>query len=193
MDPRSERTRQRCLDAAAQLLDREGLDAVTHLRVATEAGVGRRTIYRHWPDRRSLLHDTLSRTAAPAADPDADLRTGVIAHLRALSRALTVGPLATIVTTLYERGRLDPEFDELRTDLVEAGCAPLRRLLRRAVVAGELPADLDVATAVADLEGPVFYRAILHRRATTAHEITGLVDAVIERPPTRRPARPPAP
>jgi AcrR family transcriptional regulator len=51
VDPRVVRTRLAVLEAATMLLRTEGPGAVTHARVAEAAGVGRATIYRHWPDQ----------------------------------------------------------------------------------------------------------------------------------------------
>lgn len=187
VDPRVARTRARALHAARAVLLNEGIDAVTLQRVASEASVGRRTMYRHWPDRRSLLHDTLaSASTAPGTRHD-DLRTGVLAHLDALDAAVSRGPLAYIVSALHERSVHDPEFDDLRADLVAAGCAPLRELLRRCARQGELPPDLDVDAAVAMLEGPVFHRAVLHRSRLTGPQRERIVDAFLASPPRRNP------
>lgn len=189
MDPRVERTRTTALGAAQQLLLDEGIDSVTHARVAEASGVGRRTLYRHWPDQRALLHATLSLTRAPDHDLSQGLRAGLTAHLHALTSALVDGPLAYIVATLYERSVHDTSFATLRDELVAAGCAPLEQLLNRAVTSGELPAELDVDAAVAQLEGPVFHRAMLHRRRTPEHQVDEIVDRFLERPPVGRQTR----
>jgi TetR/AcrR family transcriptional regulator of autoinduction and epiphytic fitness len=185
IDPRAARTRDRALTAARALLLEEGIDAVTLQRVAAEAAVGRRTMYRHWPDRRSLLHDTLASASAPPEADHADLRGGVLAHLEALDAAVSHGPLAYVVSALHERSVHDPEFDALRSELVAAGCAPLRHLLRRCARDGELPTDLDVDLAAAMLEGPVFHRAILHRSRLTRRQRVHVVDAFLASPPRR--------
>lgn len=164
---------------------RDGLDAVTLQRVAEASGVGRRTMYRHWPDRRSLLHDTLALTSAPATDPGTDLRAGLLAHLDALDRAVGRGPLAYIVAALHERSVHDPEFDALRSELVEAGCAPLGARLRSAVAAGHLPLTLDVRASIATLEGPVFHAGLLHRTRLTRRQREQIVDRFLADPPQR--------
>lgn len=48
-------TRRALLDAAADLLDSGGLDAVTLRAVGARAGVTRGAPYRHFPDKESLL------------------------------------------------------------------------------------------------------------------------------------------
>lgn len=187
IDPRAARTRARVLAAARTVLLAEGIDAVTLQRVAIEAAVGRRTMYRHWPDRRSLLHDTLASASVPPEHHVEPLRDGVLAHLEALDAAVGRGPLAYIVSALHERSVHDPDFDQLRADLVAAGCAPLRELLRRSVRAGDLPQDLDLDAAVSVLEGPIFHRAILHRSRLTRAQRERVVDAFLVAPPRRSP------
>lgn len=49
------------LDAAARLLEREGVDAVTTTRVATEAGMAVGSVYRYFPDRAAILDTLWSR------------------------------------------------------------------------------------------------------------------------------------
>jgi len=59
--PRQARSQARidaALDAATGLLEREGIDAVTTTRVATEAGMAVGSVYRYFPDREAIL-DTL--------------------------------------------------------------------------------------------------------------------------------------
>jgi AcrR family transcriptional regulator len=53
------------LVAARELLVGEGPGAVTHQRVAQEAGVGRATVYRHWPRPEQLLLDVMAGADLP--------------------------------------------------------------------------------------------------------------------------------
>ena len=186
LDPRAERTRARALAGAQTLLLRNGLDAVTHAHVAEVSNVGRRTLYRHWPDRRSLLHDTLAQTRAPDQNPAADLPSALRTHLMALDAALVQGPLAYIVAALVERAEHDASFDSLRAELVRSGCAPLESQLHVAVERGELPKDLDVEASVAVLEGPVFHAGLVRRSPTPRARIDEVVDRFLAAPPKRR-------
>lgn len=186
MDPRVERTRSAALTAARGLLVDEGVDAVTHGRVADASGLGRRTLYRHWPDATALLHDTLAHQEVPHAPATGDLRRDLVAHLDALRRALQHGHLGFVVSLLGERARLDPDFEQLRSGLTDAGCEPLRRLLQSAVRRGELPEDLDVPAALAGLEGPVFYRCMVRRERIGRAALASLTDRFLGDPPRRR-------
>lgn len=65
-------TREALLDAAAALLEREGLDGVTLRALGTAAGVSRGAPYRHFADKDDLL-------AAIATRGMRDLRLAVTA------------------------------------------------------------------------------------------------------------------
>lgn len=156
---------------------------MTHLRVAAAGGGGRRTLYRHWPDADTLLRDVLAASEVPTAERTGDLRVDLIAHLDALRLALTRGHLGLVVCALGERAAVDAAFEPLRSELTEAGCAPLREILLDAVATGQLPAAMDVPAAMAALEGPVFYRAMIRREDLSAAALPGLVDTLLARPP----------
>jgi len=53
------RNRERILEAARRLIARDGVRSVSLEQVATEAGVGRATLFRRFPDRASLLRALL--------------------------------------------------------------------------------------------------------------------------------------
>ena len=177
MDPRIGRTREAVLQAALELLLEGGLDAVTHARVAASAHVGRRTMYRHWPTRHDLLHDALAGASFPTTQPTGDVRVDVRSHLEQLRDALVAGPLAMIVVALAERSAGDPDMAQLRSRLVQAGCAPLREMLRAAHQAST--SVVDVETQVAELEGPLFYTVCIQGRAPDDALIDDLVERVL--------------
>jgi AcrR family transcriptional regulator len=184
-DPRVARTRARALGVARSLLIGEGIDAVTHLRVAEAGGGGRRTLYRHWPERRDLLHDTLAHSEVPHGAVTGDVRADLVAHLHALRAALQHSPLATVVCTLAARSTLDADLAALRSQLAQRGCEPGRAIARRAIKAGTLPKGTGVDTMLAELEGPLFYCSILHGTTYPAADIEPLVDRLLAQPPQR--------
>jgi AcrR family transcriptional regulator len=83
VDPRQARSRKAMLDAARELLAREGPAAVTHQRVARQAGVGRATVYRHWPRPEQLMLDTMAGVELPFfRDPVTPVRPWLWGQLR---------------------------------------------------------------------------------------------------------------
>src|SRR5215469_377784 len=68
-DPRIERSRQVILRAALDELGEVGYGAFTIESVAARAGVGKSTIYRHWPGKLALIADAFE-TFHEQAIPD---------------------------------------------------------------------------------------------------------------------------
>ncbi|MEM9192531.1 MAG: TetR/AcrR family transcriptional regulator C-terminal ligand-binding domain-containing protein [Myxococcota bacterium] len=176
MDKRAERSREILLGAARTVLFASGLSGLTHLAVARESGLGRKTVYRHFPDRITLLQATLSTAEYPRAKRTGHLRRDLRAHLESLRAALTNGPLAFVVAALAEAATVEPELRPLWDQLATEGCAPLRELLEDAKADGQLPTSLDVERAQASLEGPLFYRALVSGRPISKRSVTSLVD-----------------
>jgi AcrR family transcriptional regulator len=71
-------------EAVLSLLATDGYPNLTMDAVASEAGVGKATIYRRWTSRELLINDTLSRLSHPEVAPDG--MGSAEADLRALLR-----------------------------------------------------------------------------------------------------------
>jgi AcrR family transcriptional regulator len=162
LDPRVARTREAVLEAVRTLVQRDGVEAVTHQRVAVEAGIGRATVYRHWPDRTHLLLDALAEPEDPESwTGSGDLVVDLTRELGRLQRILTGSPFVPELAALLGRSEWEPALRELEEQLLAHGTAGLRRSLQQAIDRDELPADLDVDGALARLAGPLFYRRML--------------------------------
>lgn len=104
----AEENRNALLVAASAVFAERGVDAPLDL-VRTRAGVGRATMYRHFPDRRdlhlALVEQTLARFEACAPTPP---NTCVeLADLLAL--AATEAARSPALQAVWDRVRLDPE------------------------------------------------------------------------------------
>lgn len=66
MDTRTERTRRALRDALFELAGERGFEAVSVSDIAERAQVNRSTFYQHYPDRDTLLADTLDEAATEA-------------------------------------------------------------------------------------------------------------------------------
>ncbi|MBC2878622.1 MULTISPECIES: TetR/AcrR family transcriptional regulator C-terminal domain-containing protein [Streptomyces] len=80
-------TRERVLDAAVELVDREGLKALTMRRLGAALGVEAMTLYHHVPGKDALLDGLVERVFAGAA-PVEDAPDGWRSWLRAYADAL---------------------------------------------------------------------------------------------------------
>jgi AcrR family transcriptional regulator len=63
-------TRERVIDAALELMDAEGVEAITMRRVAREVGVEAMSLYNHVADKEDLLDGVCARVMADFRFPD---------------------------------------------------------------------------------------------------------------------------
>ena len=161
VSPRVERTRQRALWAGREILLNEGWDALSQTRVAEVAGIGRATVYRHWPDRISLLQDICTAEVDRVRTvPTGDLRRDLCTELQTLWREVVEGGFDKVVVALTDRCFWEPELLPVKAAAVEHGTATVRQILTDAIARGELAPDLDLEGAIAALAGPLVYREL---------------------------------
>lgn len=180
-DPRVERTRETVLGAAGELLAEVGYEAFTVEEVVARTGVAKTTIYRHWPSRSELLHDTLSSAKRAGTVPDSgDLRADLIAVLTAVTAATGRDVYLRSMPSLVVAAQRDPELRALHDRLAEERSAGLRELLTAARARGDLRADCDVELFAHTLIGLVFVRRILRGLPLSEQDITGVVTMVLD-------------
>ena len=177
-DPRAARSREAILAAAYDLLAREGPGAITHQRVAQQAGVGRATVYRHWAAPQDLLRDVLYTAELPFfATPALPLRSWLHAELRQLADALALPAVASLAIALMEQTR-SGGAGASRHQHVTAITERLAAAFALAVDAGELDTAPDAALAAAHLIGPLVYRTTLQAAAVPDSLLAGVIDGV---------------
>src|SRR6476620_2084786 len=185
-DPRAARSREAILAAAFDLLAREGPGAITHQRVAQQAGVGRATAYRHWAAPEDLLRDVLLSAELPFfAAPALPLRPWLRAELRQLADELALPAVASLAIALMEQTRSGG-----------AGARPHRHITvitERLAAAFALAVDAapDAALAAAHLIGPLVYRTTLQAAAVPDRLLAEVIDGVADwQPPDPTRSRP---
>ncbi len=179
-DPRVTRTRHAVREAVRSLVQRAGFEGVSHQQVAAEAGVGRATVYRHWPTRTDLLLHALAEVEVPRHwQSSGDLATDLAKELQRLQRTLSSSPLVPELVALIGRAEWDAELRGTKAELLAAGTAGLRRALEAAIERGELPADHDLDTTIARLAGPLFYRRVLAHAPLEDAFVTKIITAYV--------------
>jgi len=126
--PRNTLSRSIVVDAALELADTTGLDAVTMPNVARHLGVGTMSLYRHVGDKGDLIDAIAERVMGRIAVPDGvadDWEGRVVGYLRALREAATAHP--ALGRILADHGlTVGPVFTQLETAhgiLLRAGFA----------------------------------------------------------------------
>ena len=189
-DPRAARSREAILAAAFDLLAREGPGAITHQRVAQQAGVGRATVYRHWAAPEDLLRDVLFSAELPFfAAPALPLRPWLRAELRRLADELALPAVASLAIALMEQTRSGGGGTRPHRHITVI-TERLAAAFALAVDAGELDTAPDAALAAAHLIGPLVYRTTLQAAPVPDQLLTDVIEAVAGwRQPDPEPAR----
>lgn len=141
--------RDAVLDATAALVGRHGLRGVTMSRVAEEAGIGRATLYKYFPDLESVLRAWHERQVASHLAELATLRDGagtsgerlaaVLTGYARLARASRGHRESELAVRLHGGGdvvRATAQLHGMVAELIEAGVRSGE--LRGDVPAGEL-------------------------------------------------------
>jgi AcrR family transcriptional regulator len=146
---RQDETRQRIIEAAVELHEQLGPAQTSISGIAERAGVGRPTVYRHFPDERSLYTACTSHYLArhqppdPSAwrqigDPEARLRFGLLETYRWYrdTERMMVVTYRDLPETPVLAEVLEPQFTrdaEAQSVLAEAWVSPAPELLRAAI------------------------------------------------------------
>jgi AcrR family transcriptional regulator len=152
------------LNAAAEILLREGMAAFTIERVAADAGASKTTIYKWWPSKGALafdgyVHATQSELEFPdTGDIAADLRT----QLRAFVHLITATGAGRVISELVGHAQTDPELAAaMRTRFT----GPRHRMavdaLDRAQTRGQIRQEVDPEAAADQLWGACYHRLLL--------------------------------
>ena len=139
--PRSEQARQAILRSTLKLLQHTGFPDLTIEAIAADAGVGKATVYRWWPNKGALVVDAFaSSTEGKLHFPD----TGSVYQDVSLQMNQFLGILHTrrgrIVAALLGAGQSDPELLEaFRERFLRPRRQEAYKTLRRGIERGELP------------------------------------------------------
>jgi AcrR family transcriptional regulator len=159
--PRSARTEEAILAAAAELLNESGLTAMTMEEVAARAGVGKASIYRRWHSKGALALDAFLREfleGQPVRDTGT-LRGDLIAAVRDWIRTVNGTAAGRILSGVIAEVQNDPRLAaEWRERFVGRVREERRPLLDRAVARGEIPPGSDPDLLLDMLYGPLYHR-----------------------------------
>ena len=179
-DPRVVRSRQAMIDAAVRLLQIGGVGAVTHQTVAAEAGVGRATVYRHWPGLTELLLDALAE-AAPVVDfGEGDLRTRLLHELRLRLPAINSSTTVAVVGVLVGRGDHDVRVRELRTLVFGRLVDAVAEVITAAAGDGQLSPDAPAHDLAVMIFGALLMERAMLGRQVSARHLDQIVDAALQ-------------
>jgi AcrR family transcriptional regulator len=173
--PRSAEVDQAILVAAIRMLADHGFDGLTMEGVASEAGVGKATVYRRWPSKTELVLDAIRSMKPMVAHPDhGDVRSDLVELVAGAISWGDGGEYTEVVSALMSELRRNTELASVYR---EQFLAPRRveslALIQRGIERGEIRPDVDIDLVLDMLVGTIVYRSMI-----TGGELT---EAVAER------------
>src|SRR5580704_14952762 len=180
-DPRVVVSRERILTATLDLLTEAGLGGLTIDDVSKRSGVAKTTIYRHWSNRNSLIVDACLRmTDGDEEPPDTgSLEGDVKVILTNLAELLVTARWSSILPSIVDAAERDPEIAEVHSRLQRWHAAPLRAVLERAVLRGEISPEVDLSAIAAALRGPLYFRRWFSRDPIDDSFVNLIVQSVL--------------
>jgi len=188
--PRSEGTRQAILDAAVALIGAGDYRDVSIDAIASQARVGKQSIYRWWPSKADLVLEaftehSLSRMPplVPSSDAFADLEADLIRFYAFMRN----GIVAKGVRSLIAEAQLDDDFRAKLYDKVHSvRCSALRRVLKHGYELRQFRDDLDEDMLAHVIHGAFWYRFLsgtsLPFDDEYARQVVALLRPALERP-----------
>jgi AcrR family transcriptional regulator len=180
-DPRIERSRMVILRAAVQELAEAGFGGVTIESIAARAGVGKSTIYRHWPDKLELIADAFE-TFHEQMVPDLGIlsvRESIAILLRHVAEVVVDSTFSRCIPALIEGAERDPRVREFHHRYSAERRQALIDLIAVGIESGEISPDVDPELATTALLGTIFYRRLMTAFPMDPDEAGRLVDLVL--------------
>lgn len=180
VDPRIERSRLLVRRATLAEFGERGWGGLTIEGVAARAGVARSTVYRHWPDKLTLLTDALealNEQPVPAADGETP-RARVHILLEHLVTALADPAISSCVRALVQAAGHSPEVRDFHLRYTTERRRALTDAIAAGVESGEFPA-VDPDLAAQSLSGAVFYASLMIGEPPGEDRLDELVDLVL--------------
>jgi AcrR family transcriptional regulator len=177
--------RDRILAATLKMLGELGYTRLTIGGIAVEAGVGKATIYRSWPNKAALTLDAV-RTQLPdiPVDDVGDSRQEVFAVADTLAALYGSPKVRLVLPALVSDAAADPELGRrLREELIQDRKRQSATVLQRAVDRGHMPKDTDISTVLDMWAGLMLFRSLFFDLTFDDRAIRNLVAATLDSPP----------
>ena len=179
--PRSEHARQAILRSTMNLLQHTGFDDLTIEAIAADAGVGKATVYRWWPNKGALVVDAFaSGTESKLHFPDTGSVYRDVSFQMRRAVAIFRSPQGRIVAALLGAGQSDLELLEaFRARFLRPRRQEAYKTLLRGVDRGELPSGLDLDLVLDILYGAIYMRFLIRHDELSAAYVNEVCDLVL--------------
>jgi len=155
------------LNAASALVGRNGYASTSIEEIAAEAGVGKQTIYRWWPNKAALFIEVYVWLVPPdlIADDTGTLAGDIEAFLSQLSRMYGKTPAGNILSGLIAEAQASTDLaEQLNDTYVVPRRTIIHSIFTRAMRRGEIPPTEDMTFASDLISGAIWFRLLLGSR-----------------------------
>jgi AcrR family transcriptional regulator len=165
-EARTETIMRATLDLAREL----GYAKLSIEAVAARAGVGKHTIYRRWPSKGMLFHDSLLTLKAPAviSSDTGDIMTDLRRRMHATVDLMSTPPWGPLYRALLAETQHDPA---IAASVTERFIRPQTETTIASIVAakdqGQISADFDLDLGMALFSGPLYFRLLVTQEPLT--------------------------
>ncbi len=184
LDPRVERSRQVILQAALDELGEGGYGMFRIESVAARAGVGKSTIYRHWPDKLALIADafeTFHAQMVPSTETGSP-RERIQSLVHHVAEVFVDSTFSICIPALIEGAERDARLRRFHHQYAAERRQSLTDVIAEGVAAGDFRAQLDPELAVLALLGPIVYCRLMSGHPFEPERAADLVDTVLGHP-----------
>ncbi len=158
-----------------------GYSGLSLERVALRAGAGKAAIYRRWPSKLAIASEGIEKLGMILTDvSDRDcLANELEAYLLMMRRALRHRLVRRILPDLYAEAARESELVAVVNKLAKARRGAGAALIERAIVRGELRAEIDRELAMDMIPSALYWGLIITRRRITHAQIKRQVQALV--------------
>jgi AcrR family transcriptional regulator len=176
--PPSKEAHDKVLKTALRLIAERGVESTTMDAIASESGVSKATIYKHWPNKDALVVDAVRTESLHAPEFNSgNVRNDLLALLTYLASNTKTDELARVWPKVMSYSAANPPFARvLQEQLFTPRRDRLLRMIKMAVDAGALKAGIEPELAADLLIGPIMHR----RFVSNNHVPKDLPEKVVE-------------
>jgi len=171
---------QKVLTATREELAKVGYRALRVEDVAARADVHKTTVYRRWPTKRDLVHESMLELVSEQAPPPntGSLRGDLIEACKTMTQfMMSVSGQGVMRMVMAEV--TDPDVAHICNAIRESKEKADRSMVGRAVERGELREDVDLDVLRGMLFGPIHHRFFMMNQRVDDLFVARLVDTVL--------------
>jgi AcrR family transcriptional regulator len=148
----------------------QGIDAVTHERVAARAGVSKTTLYKWWPTAGAMAAEAyFLRSESDLTMPDTgDLEADLVTQVHGFIRLVTAPGPGRAVRGILAAAQTD---ESVRVAFLERYVRPRRQVavdaFTRAQQRGQMRKDVDFIALIDQIWGACYYRLLVEPETVT--------------------------